>query len=115
MLSKLDNPHPLESLRVPRAHGSTLGKQREPQEKRAKPPSLLTLYTESHLLSLLSSCFCVLILALGSFLLVILSGGRPMWMLPDARGNFIFQISMASRCWESSKFLKLAALPQDAL
>ena len=80
MLSKLDHPHPLDSLR---SHGSTLGRQREPQRKRAWQPSWLTLHAESFLLSLLGLCFCVLILVLEPFLLVMLSCGRPIWVLGE--------------------------------
>lgn len=76
-------------------------------------PSLLTFHAESHLLSLLSFCFRVLILSLELFkvLLPHWGGNKPQWGLCVARRNFVFEITKAPGCWEGfPKSLQLAPL-----
>lgn len=51
-----------------------------------------------HLLSLLRFCFCILMLALEPFSLVMLSCDRSMTGPADARRNFLFEISRVPGC-----------------
>ena len=114
VLSKLDPPHPWESLSVLGTLGPALGRQRATGEEghetflahppcRVPPPLLARLlflcphFGTRAIPPIISPC------------------GRPIWGPRDARRSFVFEIFQAPGCWEGSKFLQLAPLPRDVL